>query len=98
MENIDNNDIEHHKIKLNEVEKMIPSQHFKTSIQSKKNQQTEWCLKKYIIDGHTFITISIQQPYSDKLIYINTCGNQIIYTPDETYEQYLIEQIYWYGN
>jgi hypothetical protein len=90
--------MESDKIKMSDIEKIVPVKHYGTSDCILKGKYTEWCLKKYKIDEKIYVTISIQQPNSSKIIYINTKGDQIIYTIDDKYDEYIIEKKYWYGS
>ena len=85
------------KINLSDIEKIIPEQCYDNSNKTLKDKYSEWCLKKYKINDKIYVTISIRHPNSEKTIYINTKGEQIIYTIDEQYNQFIIETKYWYG-
>lgn len=85
------------KFKMTDIEKIIPRVHYSNSVIEQKEEFTEWCLTKYNINNKIYVTISIHHPKSDKLIYINTQGEQIIFVLDKKYESFIIEKIYWYS-
>lgn len=87
-----------HKIKLCDIEKIIPAQHYNVPEISLREKYTEWCIKKYLIDNKTYVTISIKHPNTDKVIYMNTTGDQIIYSLDDKYDQFIVENIFWYAS
>lgn len=86
------------KIKLSDIEEIIPKQHYKIPNMSLREKYTEWCIKKYLINNKIFVTISIRHPNTDNVIYINTNGDQIIYSLDDKYEQFIVENIFWYAS
>ena len=86
------------KINSSDIEKIIPKQHYNVRDISLREKYTEWCLKKYLINNKTYVTISVRHPNTDKVIYIDTNGDQIIYSLDSKYDQYIVENIYWYAS
>ena len=84
-------------INFRDIENIIPTNTYNKSDQVMRDKYTEWCLKKYMINGKTYITISIKHPNSEKYLYINTSGEQIIYSLGDEYDKYIVSTKYWYG-
>lgn len=85
------------KIKSSDISKIFPEETYKFSDPELKQKYTEWCCTKYRINEKIYITISIAHPESNKMIYIDANGDQIVFQVDEKYNQYVIEKTYWYG-
>lgn len=84
-------------IKLDDIEKIVPEKFYLHSDEQLKKTNTEWCMRKYNIDNKIYVTISIRQPNSSKLIYVNNVGEKIIYSIDDKYNQYIVEEKFWYA-
>ena len=85
------------KLKLNDVENIIPKENYKHPQKDLRNQYIEWCLKKYEIDSKIYVTISIKYPKESNIIYIDSDGNQCVYDVDKTYDVFIVNETYWYA-
>lgn len=84
------------KIRLHEIEKIIPMIHYLSPQENLAKLNTEWCLTKYSINNKIYITIRIKHPDNDQTIYINENGDIILFDMDTKYDKYIKEKIYWY--
>jgi hypothetical protein len=82
----------------NDLNKIIPTTNFKESQSHLRKQYTEWCLTNYQIDGQSYVTISIKHPTTDKLIYIDATGDEILYSLDTSYDAFVASKCFWYSS
>jgi len=84
------------KLKIFDIETIIPKKNYSKSQTELKNKYTEWCVTKYNIDNKSYITISVQIP-NNKIMYFDTSGEQIIYDLDNSYDEFIINKTFWYA-
>jgi len=80
-----------------EIYKSIPSDSTHIPDKNLSGKFTEWRWRIFDIEGKIFTEISRNDPNKDR-IFLDKTGNWIKYDMDDSYNKYIIESYYYYGN
>ena len=83
-------------IKYDDFIKIIPPENYATSQCDLRQQYSEWCLTEYNINNKTYITVHMIFPNTDKRIFVDKTGENILYDEPTQYDNYVVKKIYWY--
>jgi len=84
-------------VQFDKIYQVVPKTAIDKSNEELKKIRTEWCFKKYSINNKIFVTINFKLPDSDKIFYIDENGERIIFELGNEYDEFIVEQKYWYA-
>lgn len=87
---------EEHKLKKEDIEKMIPSSYVEREDLELRKTMTEWRWRIFEINGKTYTEISRLEP-NKKRIYLNKYEKWVEQEKDTEYDKYIIKQYFCYA-
>lgn len=85
-----------HKLKKEDILKMIPSSYVEKENLELKKYMIEWRWRIFLINNKTFTEISKVEPNKNR-VFLNKYNKWIEYNDNNLYDKFIIKQFYCYA-